>query len=104
MTRDLDLIENHLVQVYQDFGDDLESSMERAAARINEALAYMRTFEARPHRGTEHRDIGSGIRTVTSEKFVFYFEIDEPLSEVRILAVFLGGADHGRQILDRLRN
>lgn len=74
VTRELDLIEDHLVQVYQSFGDDLESATERAAARINEALACMRTFESRPHRGTEHSDIQSGIRTVTSNKFILYFE------------------------------
>jgi hypothetical protein len=34
--------------------------------------------------------------------FVFYFEIDEPSSEVGILAIFFGGADH-RRIMDRLR-
>ncbi|CAO3373988.1 hypothetical protein [Azospirillum argentinense] len=77
--------------------------MERAAGRIGEALAYMRTFEAHPHRGTEHPDIRSGIRTVTSRNFIVYFEIDEGLVEVRILAVFFGGVKHSRQILDRLR-
>ncbi len=104
ITRDIELIESYLVQVYQDFGDDLESATERAATRINEALAYMRTFESRPYRGTEHPEIQSDIRTVTSNRFVFYFEIDEPLSEVRILAVFFGGANHSQQILDRLRH
>ena len=104
ITLDFDLIESHLVEVYQKFGDDLESATERAAARIDEALVYMRTFESRPHRGTDHPEIQFGIRTVTSKQFVFYFEIDEPLSEVRILAVFFGGANHSRQILDRLRH
>lgn len=104
VTRDLDLIEDHLVQVYQDFGDDLESATERGTARLDEALAYMRTFDSRPHRGTEHLEIQSGLRTVTSNKFIFYFEIDEPLSEVRILAIFFGGANHAQQILDRLRH
>jgi plasmid stabilization system protein ParE len=104
ITRDLDLIESHLVQAYRDFGDDLESATERAAARIGEALAYMWTFESRPHRGTEHPEIRPGIRTVTSNRFVFYFEIDEPLFEVRILAVFFGGANHSQQILDRLQH
>ncbi|WP_448207643.1 hypothetical protein [Azospirillum sp. sgz302134] len=103
VTRDLDLIESHLVQVYQDLGDDEESATERAAMRIVAALAYMRSFESRPHRGTEHPDIRPGVRTVTSRKFVFYFEIDESLAEVRILAVFFGGANHSQQILDRLR-
>ena len=104
VTRDLDLIEEYLVQVYQDLGDDPGSATERATARINGALAYLRTFEEHPYRGSEHPEIGSGIRTVTSKRVVFYFEIDEPLSEVRILAVFFGGIDHRRQILDRLRH
>lgn len=104
VTRDLDLIEGYLVQAYQDLGDDLEGATERAAARIEGALACMRSFEVHPHRGTEHPEIGPGIRTVTSERFIFYFEIGEPLSEVRILAVFFGGVDHRRQILDRLRH
>ena len=80
----------------------LESAAERAVCRIDEALAPMRTLENHPYRGTEHPELRSEIRTVTSKKFIFYFEIDGPLSEVRILAVFFGGVDHRRQILDRL--
>lgn len=101
--RDFDLIEDHLVRVYQEFGDDLDSAVERAAIRIVAALAYMRTFEIQPHRGTEHPRIRPGIRSVTDKSFIFYFEIDEAMSEVRILATFFGGADHRRQILDRLQ-
>lgn len=104
VTRDLDLIEGHLVRVYHDLGDDEEAATERAATRIVAALDYMRTFESRPYRGTEHPEIRPGLRTVTSRNFVFYFEIDEPLTEVRILAVFFGGANHSQQILDRLRH
>jgi plasmid stabilization system protein ParE len=103
VTRDLDLIEDHLVQAYRAFGDDLEHAMRRAAGRIEAALGYMRTFAAHPHRGSEHPKIQPGIRTVTDQNFVFYFEIDDGASEVKILAVFFGGADHRRQILDRLR-
>ena len=104
VTRDLDLIEEHLVQVYQDLGDDAAHATERAIARIDEALAYMRTFATHPYRGTEHPHIRPGLRTVTSRSFVFYFEVEEPSSEVRILAIFFGGADHRRQIMDRLRH
>jgi len=64
----------------------------------------MRTFAAHLHRGTEHPRILPGIRTVTNKSFVFYFEIDEPSSEVRILATFFGGAGHRQQILDRYRH
>lgn len=103
VTADLDLIDEYLTQVYQDHGDDLAAAMERSATRVEEALAYLRTFEHHRHRGTEHPEIRPGIRTVTGNRFVFYFEIDEPASEVRILAVFFGGVDHRRQIADRLR-
>jgi plasmid stabilization system protein ParE len=104
VTRDLNLIKEHLVQSYQAFGDDPATAMDRAAARIYEALGYMRTFTAPPHRGTENPKIRLGIRTVTDKSFVFHFEIDEPSSEVRILAIFFGGADHRRQIGDRFRH
>jgi toxin ParE1/3/4 len=102
--RDLDLIEDHLVQAYQDLGDDLESAIDRAAVRIIDAVDYMRTFETHPHRGTEHPQIRAGIRTVTNRGFVFYFEIDEPTTEVRILAAFFGGTDHRSRIPERLRS
>jgi plasmid stabilization system protein ParE len=102
VTRDLDLIEEHLVTSYQEFGEAFESSVERAAARIGDALAYMRTFMTQPHRGTEQTKIRPGIRTVTNKNFIFYFEVDDPSSEVRILAIFFGGVNHRQQIMDRL--
>ncbi len=104
VTRDLDLIEEHLVQAYQKFGDDQENAIQRAAARIEDALTYMRTFATHPHRGTEHPNIRPGIRSVTNKSFVFYFDINEPSFEVRILAIFFGGVDHRRQIIDRFQH
>jgi plasmid stabilization system protein ParE len=104
VTRDLDLIEEHLVKTYQEFGEDFESAVERAAARVDDALSYMRGFATHPHRGTEHAKIRLGIRTVTNKNFIFYFEVDDQSSEVRILAIFFGGVDHRQQIVDRLRN
>ncbi len=103
VTRDFDLIEDHLIQSFLDFGDDRVSAMKRAEARIEDALIYLRTFTAYPHRGTEHPAIRPGIRTVTNNNFVIYFEIDETSLEVRILAAFFGGADYRWQIMDRLR-
>lgn len=102
ITRDLDLIEEHLVRSYLEFGDDLGGATERAAARIEDALAFLPGFEQQPHRGTELPGIRPGLRSVTSRRFVVYFEIDEATHEVRLLAVFFGGMDHRRQILDRL--
>ncbi len=104
VTRDLDLIAEHLVRSYTAFGEDAEEAEARAAARVLEALAYMRTFETHPHRGTEAPEVSSGLRHDTHRRFVLYFEVDEPASEVRILAVFFGGADHRQQVVDRLRH
>lgn len=104
VTGDLDLTREYLVKTYQEFGEEFESAFERAAARIDDALVYMRGFITHPHRGTEHAKIRPGIRIVTHKNFIFYFEVDEPSSEVRILAIFFGGLDHRQQIMDRLRN
>lgn len=104
VTRDFDLIEDYLVRVYQDVGEDLDHAVTRAHARIHGALEYMRTFNKRPYRGTLHREIHPDLRIVTSRNFIFYFEIEERSQTVRILAVFFGGMDHRRQILDRLRD
>ncbi len=103
VTGDLDLIEEYLVKTYQEFGEDRETSVERASARIDDALFTMRTFVTHPHRGTEHAKIRPGIRTVTNKTFIFYFEVDDRSSEVRILAIFFGGVNHRQQIIDRLR-
>ncbi len=103
VTRDFDLVEEYLVQAYQDLGDDPGRAADRAAARIVDAADYLRSFATYPHRGTEHPEIGPGLRTVTSNKFIVYFIIDESLAEVSIVAVFFGGADHRRQIVDRLQ-
>ncbi len=61
VTSDLDLIDEFLIQSYQAFGDDLASATDRAATRIEEALAYLQTFAIRPHRGTEHPAIQPGL-------------------------------------------
>jgi hypothetical protein len=40
---------------------------------------------------------------MTNKNFIFYFEVDDRSSEVRILAIFFGGVNHRQQIIDRLR-
>jgi toxin ParE1/3/4 len=103
VVRDFTLIEDFLFKTYRDLGDDSDEAVDRAAVRVIAARAYMRTFERNPHRGTEHPEIRPGVRTVTKEKFVFYFEINEAEFEVMIFAVFFGGEDHRRKIIDRLQ-
>ncbi len=40
---------------------------------------------------------------VTDKNFIFYFEFDDLSSDVRILVIFFGGANHRQQIMGRLR-
>lgn len=101
--RDFDIIDSHLVESYQALlGEMPEAAQARAAERIDEALAYMRTFREAPHRGTEQSHIRPGLRMVSHANFVFHFEIDEEAGIVTILAVFFGRVNHARQILERL--
>lgn len=104
VTRDLDFITEHLIRSYTATGEATEEAEARATARVLEALAYLRTFETHPHRGTEAPKVSPGLRHVTHRSFIFYFEVDEPASDVRIFAVFSGGADHRQQIAERLRH
>ena len=104
VTLDLDIIEDYLVLSYQNFGEGVESATSRATARIKDALSYMRSLAAHPHRGTEHPEIQPGLRTLTNNRFIYYFKIDELFSEVRILAIFFGGMDHQRRMLHRLNS
>lgn len=104
VTRDLDLIKDHLVKTDQEFGEEFASAVARAASRINEALAYLRTFVTYPHRGTIHTEIRAGLRTVTNQNFIYYFEVDDLLFEVRIIAIFFGSINHQQQIIDRGQN
>ena len=102
VARDLAAIRRHLTRSYEEFGDTRQSATERAAARLREAFDYMQTFATHPHRGTLHPELKAGIRHVTHRNFVFYFEIEEQSAEVKILAVFFGGTDHLRHIVEHL--
>ena len=43
-----------------------------------------------------------GLRSVTKDRAIFYFTIDEGKHVVRVLAVFFGGQDHQREMLKRM--
>jgi toxin ParE1/3/4 len=103
VARDLSRIRKHLIRSYQDFGDTKAIATERANSRIRLAFDYMATFATHPHRGTVHPELRDSVRHVTAQQFVYYFEIDDHLAEVRNLTVFFGGEDHLEQIAERLR-
>ncbi len=100
--RDLASVFDFLVQSYVDFGDERADSLERAAARIEEIETAMLSLGAAPHQGTLRPDLLPGLRSVTKHRAIFYFEVDDDRSLVRVLAIFFGGQDHQRVMLRRL--
>lgn len=100
--RDLELIFDFLVSAARDFGEDERDAFDRAARRIGGIEADMRDLGRAPHQGTQRPHLGDGVRNVTKGRTIFYFDIDEDLGVLRILAVFFGGQDHDARILLRL--
>ena len=100
--RDLGLILDHLVNSYLALGDPLPDAFERAAQRIRSIEADMHALARAPHQGTLPPELGPGLRHVTKNQAVFYFDIDDNDRLVRILAIFFGGQDHRRHMLMRM--
>lgn len=100
--QDLGLILDHLVQSYHDLGDALPEAFERAVLRIGAIEADMQTLGKAPLQGTLMPELLSGLRRVTKNQAIFYFDVVESEKTLRILAVFFGGQDHQRHMLKRL--
>jgi plasmid stabilization system protein ParE len=99
---DLVLIFDFLVESHVGFGDPIDTSFKRAAQRIAAIRRDAARLSRAPHRGTLEISLGPNRRHVNINRAVFYFEINETAKEVRILAVFFGGQDHQRRMLERL--
>lgn len=100
--RDFELIFEHLLQAYQDFGDDLDLALDRAEQRLLSIQPSVRDLAKTPFQGTLRPDIFEGLRFVRHNKAVFWFVVDEDRQVVRILAIFYGGQDHIRHMLTRM--
>jgi toxin ParE1/3/4 len=99
---DLAAIFDFLLQSYMEFGDARSEALERAATRVEGIEAEMLALGDVPHQGTLRTDLLAGVRSVTKQRAVFYFDVDDDLRLVRVLAVFFGGQDHQRAMLRRL--
>ena len=100
--RDFGLIFDHLLRSYLDIGESLESVLEHAGARVREIRVAAERILTAPHRGERHDDILPGLRHLTIDRAIYWFDVDEARGTVRVLAVFLGGQDRVRHTLVRL--
>lgn len=79
--------------------DEAETEAERRLTHLARALQGLSNA---PYRGTLRPDLGRGVRNVTMDRFIVYFDVIEDRKTVRILAVFYGGQDHTRRMLTRM--
>lgn len=100
--RDFELIFDHLVQVYIDFGDDIDVAFERAEQRLHAIQSFDLDLAKIPYQGTLRSDIQEGLRFVQHDKALFWFMVYEDRQVVQVLAIFFGGQDHIRHMLSRL--
>jgi len=100
--RDFELIFDHLLQSYFGVGESLESALDHAEARVLEVRAAAERILTAPHRGERHDDILPGSRHLSIGRAIYWFEVDETVRTVRVLAVFFGGQDHLRHMMIRL--
>lgn len=99
---DLALIFDHLLNSYLDFGDDLETALDRAEDRILAIQSSALDLANAPFQGTLRPDILGDLRYVRHNKSVFWFVAEKNRKVVKVLAVFFGGQDHVRHMLARL--
>ena len=100
--RDLELLFDFLFQAAREFGESLEGAFDRAAARVAATEDAMESLGKAPHQGTLRPELLVGLRSVTKDRAIFYFIVDDESEVLRILAVFFGGQDHQRLMLLRL--
>ena len=99
--RDFELIFDHLVESYLEFGEDRDVAFERAIKRIRGIQVSANKLTLAPKQGALRPDILEGLRFVRIEKAVFWFVLEEQRQVVRVLAVFFGAQDHIRHMLTR---
>jgi toxin ParE1/3/4 len=100
--RDLDALFDFLMGSYASLGDDVARAFDRAEDRVTRIKSDLRALGRMPHQGTLRPKMMSGLRSVTKDRAVFYFTVDDAARRVRVLAVFFGGQDHQREMLKRL--
>ena len=79
-----------------------EDAMARARERVMQIRARFEDLARMPFRGTLREEFGIGVRSLTVDRAVLWFEVIEATRTVRILAVFFGSQDHIRHMYRRL--
>ncbi|MBC2772079.1 type II toxin-antitoxin system RelE/ParE family toxin [Rhizobium sp. AQ_MP] len=99
---DLKQIFDHLVQSYTQLGEPLEDAVDQASERVRRIRSDIFGLGKAPYQGTLSKEIGDGLRHVTKNRAIIYFDVYEATQTIQVIAVFFGGQDHQRHMLKRL--
>lgn len=99
---DFVLIFDHLFASYRAFGETVEDALDHSEDRIRAIRAQADRLAEVPHRGERHDDLLPGLRHLTIDRAIYWYEVREADPRVRVLAIFFGGQDHLRHMLTRL--
>ena len=100
--RDIRAIYRFLVESYCGFGEPLDVAENHARNRIIDIEQSVLSLGRAPHQGTRRPDLLPDLRSVTKNRAILYFTVDDDQKQVRVLAIFFGGQDHQRAMLIRL--
>lgn len=99
--RDFEDIFDHLFENYIRLGESVTSAMDCATRRVGEIREVANRLATFPGRGTPRDEISEGVRFITIDNIIYWYETNESDRKVRVLAVFIGGQDHVRRMLVR---
>ncbi len=91
-----------LFESYLGFDQDVETALEQATKKTQSIRKEAEKLARHPFRETLHDDILQGLRHISIERAIYWFDILEDETLIRILAIFYGGQDHHTKILMRL--
>jgi plasmid stabilization system protein ParE len=100
--RDFELIFDHLFESYLSFGESVEEALNRGTQRVLGIRKAADRLSSFPIRGTPRDDVLPGVRYLTIDRAIYWFDVDETAQKVKVLAIFFGGQDHVRHMLVRL--
>lgn len=100
--RDLRAIFDFLFESGLSFGEAPPEAFARASKRIVAIEKALHHLAKAPYQGTLHPELLPGLRSVTKERAIIYFLLDDARETLRILALFFGGQDHQRAMVKRI--
>ncbi len=100
--RDFALIFDHLFESYLSFRECVETALDHCAVRIPDIRRKADRLASAPFRGESHDDLLPGLRHLTIDRVVCWFEMNETEQHGRVLAIFFNGQDHVRHIMTQL--